>query len=106
MDKIFILTAVSYEFGEPQMKILDVYKYIETANLDKNKAEEEMLKLRGKYNTEDIERIEDEIDNYLDENPPFDNDKRELPAHLKEFQNWLYFTPKLCEYTVTEYTLK
>ena len=106
MDKVYVLTAESGSWDDHQRHILDIYKDEETANLDKIRLEEEMHKIRWKYTNADIERMEDEIDNYLDENPPFDNDKSEMPPHLKEFQNWLYHTTKMYNHTVTEYTLK
>ena len=106
MDKVYVLTADSGSWDDYQKNIIDIYKDEEIANLDKIRFEAEMDKIQCKYTSEDVERMEDEIDNYLDENPPFDNDKREMPAHLKEFQNWLYYTPRMYNYTVTEYTLK
>lgn len=87
MDKVYVLSAATGSFDDYLENVLNIYKNEQDAITEQEKIEAEMILLRKKYTTAEWEKLDDEMDDYLSENPPFGSIYEKLPPHLKEFQD-------------------
>ena len=88
MDKVYVLTAASGSWDDYCISIIDIYKNEQDAIDRMNIIEEEMKTFKAKYSSEEYEKLEDELYDFVDENPAFSGPYPKLPAHLKEFTEY------------------
>ena len=104
MDKVYVLSAATGSCDDYFESILDIFK-IEQDAIDRiSIIETEMVLLKNKYTTEEWEKLDDELDDWRSEYPPFSAPYPALPSHLKEFQDHqnkkFYHNIKVTEYIV------
>ena len=105
MNKVYVLTGISGIYEDEWMSIIDIFINEKDAVDKMNIIEDEMEILRGKYSSEEKEKLDDQLFDWMHENPAFSGPYPELPTHLKEFkehQNKTYYHTL----NVKEYTLK
>jgi hypothetical protein len=99
--KVYVLSASTGYWDSHQYKIINIFDSNEKASNEKEKLEAEMSLLKDKYNHKEIEKLDDELDEYI-----IDFNLEKLPLHLKEFYIWTHQTEIYYDFIIKEFDVK